>query len=135
MYERPPFLIAPDDSCSLLCVTVIFLYLGRRLVQDNDTLRGWGEHYPRLLSAQGFGAEVELVRTVNPAPGQRRRVVPEAAGTLLEEFAAYGTAEAVREQLGRWDAAVDITMVGLPPGMPWPSIKATLRAAAPSERS
>jgi hypothetical protein len=33
--------------------------------------------------------------------------------------------------LDRWDGTVDITMVGLPPGLPWDTIEATLRAAAP----
>jgi len=37
----------------------------------------------------------------------------------------------VREQLQRWAGAADITMVGLPPGLPWEQIEATLRAAAP----
>ena len=31
----------------------------------------------------------------------------------------------------RWHDAVDILMIGLPPGLNWPAIEATLRAAAP----
>ena len=57
--------------------------------------------------------------------------MPPAAQVLLDEFTAYGDAASVREQLQRWAGAADITMVGLPPGLPWEQIEATLRAAAP----
>jgi len=86
-------------------------------------LAAMGDIYPRVVAAQGLGAEVDLVRDTNTIPGE--------AQILLDEFTAYGTAATVQEQLERWDAAVDVTMVGLPPGLPWPRIEATVRAAAP----
>jgi 5,10-methylenetetrahydromethanopterin reductase len=94
-------------------------------------LTAMGEHYPRLASAQGFSAEVELVRAENAGPAARRGIIPPEAEVLLEEFAAYGNAKQVGEQLDRWDETADITMIGLPPGLPWPTIEATLRAGAP----
>ena len=87
-------------------------------------LAAMGEVYPRLVAAQGLAAEVDLVRTT--------RTVPSAAGILLDEFTAHGTAATVQQQLARWDTTVDITVIGLPPGLPWPHIEATVRAAAPS---
>jgi hypothetical protein len=89
-----------------------------------------GEVYPRLVAAQGLGEQVELVRAANPA-GRRPRLVPDTAQILLDEFTAYGDAASVQTQLQRWDSVVDVTMVGVPPGMAWPQIEATLRAAAP----
>jgi alkanesulfonate monooxygenase SsuD/methylene tetrahydromethanopterin reductase-like flavin-dependent oxidoreductase (luciferase family) len=86
-------------------------------------LGAMGDIYPRLVAAQGLATEVDLVRY--------SRTVPDEAEILLEEFTAYGTAAMVRDQLERWDKTVDITMVGLPPGLPWPQIEATIRAAAP----
>jgi alkanesulfonate monooxygenase SsuD/methylene tetrahydromethanopterin reductase-like flavin-dependent oxidoreductase (luciferase family) len=86
-------------------------------------LGAMGDIYPRVVADQGLAAEVDLVRATNTIPGQ--------AQILLDEFTAYGTAATVQDQLERWDAAVDITMVGLPPGLPWPQIEATIRAAAP----
>jgi 5,10-methylenetetrahydromethanopterin reductase len=86
-------------------------------------LGAMGDVYPRVLTGQGLGAEVDLVRSTNTIPGE--------AQILLDEFTAYGTGATVREQLERWDAAVDLTMVGLPPGLPWSRIEATIRAAAP----
>jgi 5,10-methylenetetrahydromethanopterin reductase len=86
-------------------------------------LAAMGDIYPRLVAAQGFTTEVDLVRST--------RTVPDEAHVLLDEFTAYGTAAAVHDQLARWDAAVDVTMVGLPPGLPWEQIEATVRAAAP----
>jgi alkanesulfonate monooxygenase SsuD/methylene tetrahydromethanopterin reductase-like flavin-dependent oxidoreductase (luciferase family) len=90
-----------------------------------------GDIYPRLITAQGLGAEVGAVRAANPVHGPGAGVVPPTAQALLDEFTAYGDPTIVREQLERWAGAVDITMVGLPPGLPWEQIEATLRAAAP----
>jgi 5,10-methylenetetrahydromethanopterin reductase len=86
-------------------------------------LAAMGDIYPRLVAAQGLASEVDLVRST--------RTIPDEAQILLDEFTAYGTATMVQEQLERWDAAVDLTVVGLPPGLPWPRIEATIRAAAP----
>ena len=86
-----------------------------------------GDLYPRVVAAQGLAAEVDLVRSTG--------TVPPEAQLLLDEFTAHGTAARVREQLERWDDAADVTMVGLPPGLPWDRIEATLRAAAPRPRS
>jgi 5,10-methylenetetrahydromethanopterin reductase len=86
-------------------------------------LAAMGDIYPRVVADQGLAAEVDLVRSTNTIPGE--------AQILLDEFTAYGTAATVQEQLERWDAAVDVTMVGLPPGLPWPRIEATIRGAAP----
>jgi len=90
-----------------------------------------GDIYPRLITAQGLGAEVGIVRAANPARGRDAGLVPPAAQALLDEFTAYGDPESVQQQLERWAEAVDITMVGIPPGLPWERIEATLHAAAP----
>jgi len=90
-----------------------------------------GDIYPRLIASQGLGSEVAVVQDANPVQARGAGVVPPAAQVLLDEFTAYGDAASVREQLQRWAGAADITMVGLPPGLPWEQIEATLRAAAP----
>jgi 5,10-methylenetetrahydromethanopterin reductase len=86
-------------------------------------LAAMGDIYPRVVAAQGFASELEIVRATG--------TIPIEAQALLDEFTAYGTASTVQEQLEPWDATADITIVGLPPGLPWPQIEATLRAAAP----
>jgi alkanesulfonate monooxygenase SsuD/methylene tetrahydromethanopterin reductase-like flavin-dependent oxidoreductase (luciferase family) len=86
-------------------------------------LAAMGDIYPRLVAAQGLAAEVDLVRST--------KTIPADAQILLDEFTAYGTEATVQEQLAHWDKTVDITIVGLPPGLPWPQIEATVRAAAP----
>jgi 5,10-methylenetetrahydromethanopterin reductase len=90
-------------------------------------LAAMGDIYPQLVAAQGLAAEVDLVRSTKTIPAQ--------AQILLDEFTSYGTAATVQEQLERWDTTVDVTMVGLPPGLPWPQIEATIRAAAPRRSS
>jgi alkanesulfonate monooxygenase SsuD/methylene tetrahydromethanopterin reductase-like flavin-dependent oxidoreductase (luciferase family) len=94
-------------------------------------LNAMGEIYPRLVSAQGLAAEVDLIRAANSRPDGPRGVVPEEADSLLTEFSVFGTPDDVHIQLSTWDKSYDILMVGLPPGLPWPTIEATLRAAAP----
>jgi 5,10-methylenetetrahydromethanopterin reductase len=86
-------------------------------------LAAMGDIYPSLVAAQGLATEVDLVRST--------KTIPDEAQILLDEFTAYGTAATVQEQLDRWDATVDVTIVGLPPRLPWPQIEATVRAAAP----
>jgi alkanesulfonate monooxygenase SsuD/methylene tetrahydromethanopterin reductase-like flavin-dependent oxidoreductase (luciferase family) len=91
-----------------------------------------GDVYPALVTAQGLGPEVDLTRAANPLQHRGAGVVPDAAESLLDEFTAYGHPDTVRQQLDRWSDTADITMIGLPPGLPWAQIEATLLAAAPS---
>ena len=96
---------------------------------DPRGLEGSARHHLDVVSVGPGGGqevryEVDLVRSTKTIPAQ--------AQILLDEFTAYGTAATVQERLDRWDATVDITVVGLPPGLPWPQIEATVRAAAPA---
>jgi alkanesulfonate monooxygenase SsuD/methylene tetrahydromethanopterin reductase-like flavin-dependent oxidoreductase (luciferase family) len=90
-----------------------------------------GDGYGRALADQGYGGAVEAVKAANPRPRPQDGTVPAEAQVVLDEFTASGTPAQVREQLERWDGVADVTMVGLPPGMPWNAVEATLRAAAP----
>jgi alkanesulfonate monooxygenase SsuD/methylene tetrahydromethanopterin reductase-like flavin-dependent oxidoreductase (luciferase family) len=74
---------------------------------------------------------VRAVRAANPRPHPRSGQVPDEAAALLGQLAAMGTPDEVRAQLDAWDDVADVVMIGLPPGVPWPVIETTLRAAAP----
>jgi hypothetical protein len=91
-----------------------------------------GDVYAGSLTRHGFGAEVRAVRAANPRPSPRSGRIPAEAEVLLDQLAATGTPDQVRAQLARWDETADVVMVGLAPGMPWPAVEATLRAAAPA---
>jgi hypothetical protein len=91
-----------------------------------------GDLYARSVASQGYAAQVDAIVAANPRPNPRRAIVPPAAQPLLDQLAAYGTADDVREQLKHWDEVADIATILLPPGLPWPTIEATLRAAAPT---
>jgi alkanesulfonate monooxygenase SsuD/methylene tetrahydromethanopterin reductase-like flavin-dependent oxidoreductase (luciferase family) len=97
-------------------------------------LSAMGEVYARSLSSQGYAAQVQAIIAANPRPSPRRGTVPPGAQVVLDQLAAYGTRDQVREQLHEWDHAADIVTILLPPGMPWHNIEATLHAAAPSAR-
>jgi hypothetical protein len=93
-----------------------------------------GEVYARSVSGQGYAAEVQAIIAANPRPSPRGGTIPPSAQVILDQLAAYGTCDQVREQLQPWDRAADIVTILLPPGMPWPNIETTLLAAAPSAR-
>jgi alkanesulfonate monooxygenase SsuD/methylene tetrahydromethanopterin reductase-like flavin-dependent oxidoreductase (luciferase family) len=95
-------------------------------------LGAMGEVYARSVSRQGYAAEVQAIIAANPRPSPRGGTVPPSAQVILDQLAAYGTGDQVREQLQPWDRAADIVTILLPPGLPWPNIEATLLAAAPS---
>lgn len=90
-----------------------------------------GDVYARFLSEQGYGDEVKCILAANPRPSPQRGSVPAEAQVVLDQLAAYGTPGEVRDLLERWDPVADVVMIGLPPGLSWPGIEATLRAAAP----
>jgi len=90
-----------------------------------------GDVYARSLSQQGYGDAVRAILAANPRSSPQHGVVPAEAQVVLDQLTAYGTRDQVRDQLEPWDRAVDVVMIGLPPGMPWQNIEATLRAAAP----
>jgi alkanesulfonate monooxygenase SsuD/methylene tetrahydromethanopterin reductase-like flavin-dependent oxidoreductase (luciferase family) len=90
-----------------------------------------GGVYARSLSGQGYAAQVGAIVASNPHPSPGRSTVPPAAAPVLDQLAVYGTGDQVRDQLKLWDRAADIVTILLPPGMPWPTIEATLLAAAP----
>ena len=94
-------------------------------------LSAMGDVYARSLAGQGYAAEVSAVIAANPRPSPRHGTVPADAQVVLEQLAAYGTPGQVREQLEPWDRAADIVTIMLPPGLPWSTMEATLRAAAP----
>lgn len=94
-------------------------------------LSAMGDVYARSVSGQGYAAEVSAILDANPRPSPRHGIVPAAAQVILDQLAAYGTGRQVRDQLQPWDDAADVVVILLPPGLPWPSIEATLLAAAP----
>jgi hypothetical protein len=83
------------------------------------------------LSEQGYGDEVRAILAANPRPSPQRGGVPAKAQVVLDQLSAYGTPGQVRDRLEFWDGVVDVVMIGVPPGLSWQSIEATLRTAAP----
>jgi alkanesulfonate monooxygenase SsuD/methylene tetrahydromethanopterin reductase-like flavin-dependent oxidoreductase (luciferase family) len=94
-------------------------------------LGAMGDIYRRSVSGQGYAAEVGAILAANPRPSPRHGTVPPEAEIILGQLAAHGTRDQVSEQLVPWDQAADIVTILLPPGLSWPSIEATLLAAAP----
>ena len=94
----------------------------------------WATSTPGPCRAKAMPPQVQAIIDANPRPSPRRGTVPAGAQVVLDQLAAYGTGDQVREQLQPWDHTADIVTILLPPGMPWHNIEATLQAAAPSTR-
>lgn len=117
-----PMTVADDDTDT-----------ARSLVASTTAwyLCAMGDVYPRVVAQQGYGDAVQAIRAANPRPNPAHGIVPSEAQVILDQFTAYGPPDQVRDNLERWDSAVDILTIGLPPGLSWAAIEATLRAAAP----
>jgi alkanesulfonate monooxygenase SsuD/methylene tetrahydromethanopterin reductase-like flavin-dependent oxidoreductase (luciferase family) len=90
-----------------------------------------GDVYARFVSEQGYGDEVRAILAANPRSSPRHGDVPAEAQVVLDQLTVHGTPGQVRDRLESWDGVVDVVMVGLPPGLSWERIEATLRTAAP----
>jgi alkanesulfonate monooxygenase SsuD/methylene tetrahydromethanopterin reductase-like flavin-dependent oxidoreductase (luciferase family) len=117
-----PMTVASDDAAEArrISASCIAWYLS-----------AMGDLYARFVAEQGYGGAVQAILEANPRPRPDEGVVPAEAQVVLDQFTAHGTPSHVRDQLAGWDGAVDLAMIGLPPGLPWATIEATLRAAAP----
>lgn len=94
-------------------------------------LGAMGDVYRRSVSDQGYAAQVRAILAANRRPSPRHGTVPPEAEPLLDQLAAYGTADELRQQLTTWDQAADIVTILVPPGLPWPVLQSILLAAAP----
>jgi alkanesulfonate monooxygenase SsuD/methylene tetrahydromethanopterin reductase-like flavin-dependent oxidoreductase (luciferase family) len=90
-----------------------------------------GGVYAESVSSQGYAEQVSAIIAANPRPSPRLGIIPPQAEPVLDQLAVYGTSDQVSEQLRPWDKAADIVTILVPPGLPWSTIEATIRAAAP----
>ena len=95
-------------------------------------LSAMGGVYARSVAGQGYATQVKEIVAANPRPNPRRGIIPATAQPVLDQLTAYGTSDQVRELIKSWDEAADLVTILLPPGIPWPTIEATLVAAAPA---
>ena len=121
-----PVAVAADDAAAArdIAASCVAWYLS-----------AMGGVYANSLAAQGYPDDVAAVIAANPRPSPRRATIPPQARAVLDQLAACGTGAEVREQVGRWDHAAGVVTILLPPGMPWSSVEATLRAAAPGNEA
>lgn len=90
-------------------------------------LTATGGVYAESVSAQGYATQVDAIIAANPRPSPRRASVPPAAQPSHPPPNRYSTNSCI----GWWDRAADIVTILLPPGLPWPTIEATLLAGVP----
>ena len=90
-----------------------------------------GDVYANSLRAEGYGVEVDAVIAANPKPNPKTAILPPEAEVYLEQLTAFGPPNRVQVALAKWDVRVDVTMLGIAPGTPWPQIEAILHAGAP----
>ena len=92
-------------------------------------LTSMGPFYPRIISRLGFEREVQAVIAANTTRGSA--VVPPEAEVLLDELTVYGTPDAARERLSRWQqAGAELPILLLPPQLEPAQIDFVLSALA-----
>ncbi|MEE1557639.1 MAG: LLM class flavin-dependent oxidoreductase, partial [Alphaproteobacteria bacterium] len=108
---------------------------GRQTAANNLAwyLCAMGDVYAKSVSAQGYADEVDMVLQANPKPSPSHGDIPAEAQILLDQLAVYGAPNKVREELRSWDDAVDVNVLGIAPGIPWPDMEAILHAGAPDK--
>jgi alkanesulfonate monooxygenase SsuD/methylene tetrahydromethanopterin reductase-like flavin-dependent oxidoreductase (luciferase family) len=95
-------------------------------------LTAMGGVYAESVSNQGYAAQVEAIIAANPRPSPRTATVPSEAEVVLDQLAVHGTGAQVSNDLAAWEGVAEVTTILLPPGLPWSTIEATLKAAAPN---
>ncbi len=108
---------------------------GRQTAANNLAwyLCAMGDVYAQSVSAQGYADEVDMVLQANPKPSPSHGDIPAEAQILLDQLAVYGAPNKVREELRSWDDAVDVNVLGIAPGIPWPDMEAIIHAGAPDK--
>ena len=117
----PTLVVDPDPvAARRIAAASVAWYLG-----------AMGDVYSRVVSQQGYAAEVSAIRAANPRPRLHDGIVPPEAQVILDQFTVSGTATQVRAQLECWDSVADVVMLVCPAGLPWAALEDALRAAAP----
>jgi len=94
-------------------------------------LTSMGPFYPRTIARLGFEREVQAVIAANTTRGSA--IVPPEAEVLLDELLVWGTPDAARARLARWqEAGAALSILLLPPHLETAQLDLALETFRPA---
>lgn len=111
----------PGKSATRRAKDIIAFYIG-----------GMGDYYKELLTGFGYGAACEEIDRLYKDKATRQQAIDAVPDELVEVLTIAGDPiHCAREIRRRREHGVELPIVGLPPGIPWPALAAFLVALAP----
>ncbi|MDH5492351.1 MAG: LLM class flavin-dependent oxidoreductase, partial [Myxococcales bacterium] len=94
-------------------------------------LGGMGEYYPQMLKAFGWGDEVDRIVELYADKATRAQAAEAVPEGMIEALSVTGDpAECVAELNRRRRFGIDLPILNLPVGLPWPMVELFLKAMA-----
>lgn len=93
---------------------------------------GMGDYYKEMLSAHGFKNECDLIDATYKNPETRAKAADAVPASMVEALMIQGDPKYCIEELGRRRAAgLDLPILNLPTGIPWPLLEGFIKTMAP----
>lgn len=93
---------------------------------------GMGDYYKEMLSAHGFKNECDIIDATYKNPDTRSQAFDAVPASMVEALMIQGDPTYCIEELGRRRAAgLDLPILNLPTGLPWPMLEGFIKAMAP----
>jgi alkanesulfonate monooxygenase SsuD/methylene tetrahydromethanopterin reductase-like flavin-dependent oxidoreductase (luciferase family) len=93
---------------------------------------GMGDYYKEMLSAHGFKDECDRIDATYKNPETRAQAADAVPASMVEALMIQGDPQYCIEELGRRRAAgLDLPILNLPTGLPWPMLEGFIKTLAP----
>ena len=110
----------PGRGASAKAREIIAFYVG-----------GMGEYYKELLTGFGYGEECEQIARLYADKATRKNAAEAVTDPMIEALTIAGDPRHCRREIARRrDLGMDLPLINLPPGMPWPGLAAFITALA-----
>ncbi len=94
---------------------------------------GMGDYYRELLTGFGYGEDCRRIADLYADKATRAAAKQAVTPAMIEALTVTGDpAQCVEELRRRREFGVDLPLLNLPVGMPWPMVEMFIRAMAPS---
>ena len=95
---------------------------------------GMGDYYSELLTGFGFGDECKRITELYEARSTRAQAQDAVSPRMIEALTISGDpAHCVEELRRRRQFGIDLPILNLPVGMPWPVLEQFIRVMAPAQ--
>lgn len=93
---------------------------------------GMGDYYKEMLSAQGFAAECDVIDATYKNPETRSQAADKVPPAMVQALMIQGDPKHCVEELARRrELGLDLPILNLPTGVPWPVLEGFIKMLAP----